>query len=405
VYSDTSPALPCSSSSSPSHYKWFEGLPNRFNLWRRYFGSSYPDRDPEKHTDIMDLREGPEQNSEPGDPIATTTSKVGVPANNGLTTTTTTVTTETAAVKAKAQPATTATANAQSPSFLRPFPNLASFELGEWYIQGGAQFSVDGLKRLVDLAQRPGFAKDILEADWSKIFQQLRGPGERVELVSSSPGKDEEKETGQKEEESMTEGEGYDDGDGDDDEGDKEDKGSVNQIGVSEWVDDDGWMTSPVTLPIPLLGKTRKRVVGTLYHRSIVSIVREKIADEAEAPYFHYEPFELYWRPNSKAPAQRVHSELYNSDAFMKAHQELQNSPPEPGCTRPRVVIGLMFWSDETHVSSFSAEKLWPCYMAFANESKYRRCRPTLNLYHHIAYFDKVCHWAGISQNTTHYCF
>jgi hypothetical protein len=28
--------------------------------------------------------------------------------------------------------------------------------------------------------------------------------------------------------------------------------------------------------------------------------------------------------------------------------------------------------------------------MGFGNESKYRRCRPSLSLFNHIAYFEKV---------------
>ncbi|TEB19277.1 hypothetical protein FA13DRAFT_1758237 [Coprinellus micaceus] len=101
-------------------------------------------------------------------------------------------------------------------------------------------------------------------------------------------------------------------------------------------------------------------------------------------------PFELLWQPNPSLPATRVHSELYNSDAFLKAHRDLQNSPRPPGCNRPRVVVGLMFWSDATHMTSFSDAKLWPCYMGFANDSKYRRCKPTSDLIHQVAYFDSV---------------
>ncbi|RXW13183.1 hypothetical protein EST38_g12672 [Candolleomyces aberdarensis] len=105
--------------------------------------------------------------------------------------------------------------------------------------------------------------------------------------------------------------------------------------------------------------------------------------------HFHYDPFKVLWQPNPAAPPTRVYSELYNSDAFLKAHRELQDSPPPPGCTRPRVVTGLMFWSDETHLANFSAARLWPLYMFFGNESKYRCAKPSLNLCQHVAYFEK----------------
>jgi len=46
-----------------------------------------------------------------------------------------------------------------------------------------------------------------------------------------------------------------------------------------------------------------------------------------------------------------------------------------------------MFWSDATHLTAFGNTKLWPLYMFFGNESKYRRCKPSHHLCEHIAYF------------------
>jgi hypothetical protein len=59
-------------------------------------------------------------------------------------------------------------------------------------------------------------------------------------------------------------------------------------------------------------------------------------------------------------------------------------------CDLPRVVAGLMFWSDVTHLTSFGDAKIWPLYMFFGNESKYFRCKPSSNLCHHVAYFQSV---------------
>src|ERR1700677_8708 len=78
------------------------------------------------------------------------------------------------------------------------------------------------------------------------------------------------------------------------------------------------------------------------------------------------------------------------SPAFVDAHQQLQDSPKEPGCDLPRVVIALMFWSDSTHLASFSNAKIWPLYLFCGNESKYQCCKPSCNLCSHIAYFHKV---------------
>ncbi|TEB29008.1 hypothetical protein FA13DRAFT_1602778, partial [Coprinellus micaceus] len=227
-----------------------------------------------------------------------------------------------------------------------PFPNHSSFELGEWYIEAGSQLSLASLQNLVELAQRPGFSEQVSQANWPKIFNSLGGDGD----VLSDP------------------------------------TGDAN----GDWIDEAGWKQTPVSIPVPIGGLAEARVVGTLFHRSIVSILREKISNSPDAELFHFDPFEVHWQPDLESPPQRVYSELYNSDAFMKAHRELQDSPQPAGCHLPRVVVGLMFWSDGTHVSAFSSEKLWPLYMCFGNESKYRRCKTASELCHHVAYFDEL---------------
>ncbi|TEB04000.1 hypothetical protein FA13DRAFT_1654889, partial [Coprinellus micaceus] len=224
-----------------------------------------------------------------------------------------------------------------------PFPNLSSFQLGEWYLNAGSNLSLQSLKELVKIAQNPGFAEDISEVNWRKALNALSAANEEITVDSDAP-----------------------------------------------WVDEDGWKETPIHIAIPLKGGMKEDVAaGVLHHRSIVSIVRDKIANTTKDT-FHYEPFELSWQPDSATPATRVRSELYNSDAFIKAHKDLQNSPPIPGCNRERVIVGLMFWSDETQLTNFSSEGMWPCYMQFANESKYERCKPTSGLAHLIAFFDKL---------------
>ncbi|KAJ2934434.1 hypothetical protein H1R20_g2679, partial [Candolleomyces eurysporus] len=219
---------------------------------------------------------------------------------------------------------------------------MNSFELGEWFINAGSQLSVAGLQQLVNLAQNPGFVEDIGAADWPKVLKSLGS-----------------------------------------------DEGTPSNDGSDQWIDDDGWKVTPVSITVPIAKVMETRTVGSLYHRSIVSVVRNKISSSPNMRFFHYDPFEVLWQPDPNAPPMRVHSELYNSEAFLNAHRELQDSPPPPGCSRPRVVAGLMFWSDETHLATFSSQRLWPCYMCFGNESKYRRSKSSLNLCHHVAYFEK----------------
>jgi hypothetical protein len=122
----------------------------------------------------------------------------------------------------------------------------------------------------------------------------------------------------------------------------------------------------------------------------LVSIIKEKISGLKDGHQFHFEPYEQHWQQSDEADPVRTQGELYTSPAFLAAHQELQDSPEEPGCDLPRVVVALMFWSDATQLASFGGAKLWPLYTFFGNESKYRQCKPTCHVCEHVAYFQTV---------------
>ncbi|TFK21409.1 hypothetical protein FA15DRAFT_707242 [Coprinopsis marcescibilis] len=167
---------------------------------------------------------------------------------------------------------------------------------------------------------------------------------------------------------------------------------------TDEWMDDAGWRTTHVSIPVPFHkamngAGIERRTVGTLHHRSILEILRDKVRSTIDGPRFHYQPYYMEWaqtQENMAIPPLRIHGELYTSEAFMEAHHALQSSPPVPGCNRERVIASLMFWSDATKLTDFGPSKLWPCYMFFGNESKYRRAKPNLHLGEHVAYFDSL---------------
>lgn len=165
----------------------------------------------------------------------------------------------------------------------------------------------------------------------------------------------------------------------------------------SEWLDEDaGWRKTPITISVPFSRRTqhpgpKDYSVGNLYHRSLISVIREKLSNAQNSENFHYEPFQLHWQPTPDPEVHvRVHGEMYTSLEFLDAHHDLQNAPGEPGCTLLKVVVAMMFSSDATHLTSFGTAKLWPCYLYFGNESKYRCCKPTCNLCNHVAYFQSV---------------
>lgn len=227
-----------------------------------------------------------------------------------------------------------------------PYPNESSFLLGDWYWNGGRQKSLEDFRSLLDIIGRPEFCpEDVHGTKWHAIDAKL----------------------------------GLNDFDDESD----------------EWLDDAGWRKSSITISVPFHKRAKHPgakdfFVGYLYHRPLISVIKEKLSNPDETRFFHYEPFELLWQRHPAAQEVRVHGELYTSPAFLEVHRDLQASPNEPDCDLQKVVVALMFLSDATHLTQFGTAKLWPGYLMFGNDSKYRRCKPTCNICHHIAYFQAV---------------
>jgi len=227
-----------------------------------------------------------------------------------------------------------------------PYPNESSFLLGEWFWDDGTQKSKGGFKKLVDIVSSPNFRPaDIRDTNWDLVDREL-GDSQNLE----------------------------------------------------DWVDefDATWIRSSVEIQVPFHSRSlvpgpRTYILHNFFHRSIVSIIKEKLTDVQEFRHFHLEPFELHWQPGQSTKPTRVYGELYTSPEFLEAHHQLQGSPQEPSCSLPRHVVALMFASDVAHLTTFGEAKVWPLYMYFGNDSKYRRSKPSLHLCHHVAYFHKVC--------------
>ncbi|KAG1765159.1 hypothetical protein EV702DRAFT_981687 [Suillus placidus] len=229
----------------------------------------------------------------------------------------------------------------------RPYPNWSSFELSNWYWNGGMQKSHRDFKELIDIVGDSHFdPDDVRSMPWDRINSTL------------GTSHDDEEE--------------------------------------NEWEDEDaGWRKTEVTIEVPFSRTTaqlgsRPYVAANLYHRPLISVIWEKLLNAQDDELFHYEPYELCWNAPHLPHEVHIHSELYASPAYMHAHRELQESPGEPGCNLPRVVVALMFWSDATHLTTFGNARLWLVYMYFGNESKYRRCKPSCHLGNHVAYFQKL---------------
>jgi hypothetical protein len=157
----------------------------------------------------------------------------------------------------------------------------------------------------------------------------------------------------------------------------------------------DGWQEVKVDIRIPVASRTKPpppnrtfSVLG-LHYRSLVEVIKAAW-NEDMAKSFHLSPFKrIHIDPRTKVET-RVYDEAYTSDAWIEAHDDLQKQPSEPGCRLEKVVAGLMFWSDSTHLTNFGTAKAWPLYLYFANLSKYIRARPNSGACHHVAYIPSV---------------
>jgi hypothetical protein len=235
------------------------------------------------------------------------------------------------------------------PDFLyHPYPNQSSFLLGEWFWNDGVKKSQSSFRNLLDIVGHSDFRpEDVAQTKWKRINSQLVG-----DLRDEIDGWEDERVGGD-------------------------------------------WIETPIKIQVPFQKRSEhpgQQVfnAGKLCHRKLVSVIREKILRPSGHPHHHLEPYELYWQPNQVSQPVRVHGELYSSDAFIQAHRDLQNSPREPGCELPRVIVALMFASDGTELTTFSSAKLWPVYLATGNESKYRRSKPSCQAFEHVAYFQQV---------------
>jgi hypothetical protein len=232
-----------------------------------------------------------------------------------------------------------------------PYPNEWSFLLGEWYWNDGVKKSQSSFQNLIKIVGHPSFRpEDVAGQNWRRINAQLSG-----------------------------------------------DRGSRSNE-EDDWEDEEGrggWIKSPIKITVPfqktmLHPGPKEFDAGILHHRKLVPVIREKITRPSSHPHFHFEPYEIFWQTSENADPVRVHGELYTSKVFIDAHRNLQDSPGEPGCDLQRVVVGLMFASDGTHLTAFSNAKLWPVYLWMGNESKNRRSKPSCETFEHIAYLETV---------------
>jgi len=165
----------------------------------------------------------------------------------------------------------------------------------------------------------------------------------------------------------------------------------MNESGQTVTFPDD-WVQTDVTMDIPTRsgedGPQRYTVSGFHYH-PLVEVIRAAFAD-VQARAFHLFPFQRLWKDPLDGHQERIYDELYTSDAWLEAQDSIQRLPREPGCSLERVIAGLMFFSDATHLANFGTAKAWPLYMYFGNLTKYARSSPLSGACHLVGFLPSV---------------
>jgi len=152
-----------------------------------------------------------------------------------------------------------------------------------------------------------------------------------------------------------------------------------------------GWKETAVEIEVPSQraddGVPFK--VPGFHYRPLVDTIHEAFSD-AQARAFHLWPFHHLWTDPNDGHTSRIYDELYTLDAWIQAHDELQEQPKEPDCTLERVIAGLMFFSDATQLANFGNATAWLLYLFFGNLSKYARAKPDSGACHLVRFLPRV---------------
>lgn len=259
---------------------------------------------------------------------------------------------------------------------IAPYPTISAFILNRWFWKTGIKTKNDHKSLLEGMRDERFRLADVLNVDFEQLDHDV------VDYMN------------------------------------QQDRGGAKDASNLEAEEDmKGWKTSMVGIEVPTGQKETKAAkkkkakqrrtqaggelpkdkgtsltyhIPNFHHRSLVELITE-VCSKADSSDFHWHPYEERWQPPwEDADVERVHGELYSSSAFLEANRLLQESPREPSCDLPRVIVALIFYSDATHLSQFGQAKLSPIYVFFGNQSKYERGIRERRAAHTLAFLPNV---------------
>lgn len=161
-----------------------------------------------------------------------------------------------------------------------------------------------------------------------------------------------------------------------------------------------GWSGTTVKIQVPFVkAKPKLFHIPGFHHRRITPLVpdvlRRSLSPASEPRYDPYRQFVLSPTPTNPQNIERTYDDLYTGDAWLDEQARLNNSPPARNadgstCTLPRVIAGLMMYSDVTLLSQIGSQKLWPIVLMLGNQPKSLRSTPSNGGCVQLAYLPPV---------------
>nr|GAT54741.1 predicted protein [Mycena chlorophos] len=189
------------------------------------------------------------------------------------------------------------------------------------------------------------------------------------------------------------------------------DKKGIEPLGVA-----DNWLRGSVVLKLPCVGvhqteaEAPEFTVNDILYRPLLDSIREVLQGPL-FKQFHTTPFSLRFDPYFDSPDvdldnaqpslneyglpplpehhEDVFGELYTSAAMLEAYNRIPQPPPPqlPSDPVESIIVGIMEWSDATHLAQFGSADLWPGYTFFGNHPKDFRGKPSSQAGFHQVYF------------------
>lgn len=160
-----------------------------------------------------------------------------------------------------------------------------------------------------------------------------------------------------------------------------------------------GWLNETAYIPMPkervkyaCMEDVPKLAVKNCLRRAFTPIITSICKDPVMARHRNFNGFELWHVDPITGTRERVHGEVFTSDAFLREETRIRALPPNPA-DGPNVepsLFPLLEYCDGAHLANFGTASLHPLYTYDLGLSKEIRGKRTNFAAHHTAYMPSV---------------